>query len=308
MTSQRRAGSPAADLGPSLFRGRSKIALVGFTEHRGLAPFQDDAWELWGLNDLYLDIPEVAHDRLRWFQLHAWTETVTTAAGQVRQPPCPRDPHHVDWLARYASEFPIYLMEPHAEVPAAEVLPRAAIEAYFGRRYFTNSVSWMLGMAIMALCPTPPREGGHAVDGAEIAVYGVDMMVAGGQGSEYGWQRPSCEWLLGIAEGAGIRVTLPPQSDLLATAFPYGDTAGNAFRDKIKAYRTELSRRRGMMTDQLEQARAGYTELTGGINVLDHLMLSWMPGDGPESSGRAPAPNAHKGVPAAPAVSDNFDG
>lgn len=297
---------------------RSKIAILGFTPHRALAPFKDPAWEIWGINDLYLDLAEIPQDRLRWFQLHEWNAKLATAAGEMPSPPCPRDPEHVLWLQHHAKNFPIYLAETRAEVPEAVLLPKDQLRDFFGSNYFTNSVSWMLGLAIMELIPDgspvpgSPRYNpkARAVEGAELAVYGVDMMTAGGQGSEYGWQRPSCEWLLGVAMGAGIKVTLPPQSDLMKTAFAYGDAVGNAFREKVKAQRFDLSTRRGQFTEQRDQAMYAIAELTGAINTLDHILGAWMPGDSGEPSlGRVPLPDSHKPLtPVAPPVATTFDG
>lgn len=289
---------------------RTKIAILGFTPHRELAPWTNPAWELWGINDLYLDIPQVANDRLRWFQLHEWNSKLVTAAGEMVSPPCPRDPQHVLWLQHHAKAFPIYVKEARSELPDAIVFPRQALFDYFDSNYFTNSVSWMLGLAIMELCP---EKGGRAIAGAEIAVYGVDMMTAGGQGSEYGWQRPSCEWLLGLAQGCGIKVTLPKESDLMKTAFAYGDAIGNAYRSKLKAQRKDLSTRRGQFTEQRDQAMYAIAELTGAINTLDHALSAWMPGDSAEETlGRAPEPSSHKALEpltaqAAP-VATTFDG
>jgi hypothetical protein len=289
---------------------RTKIAIVGFTEHRQQAPYANPDWEIWGLNDLYLDLPPVTpRDRLKWFQVHELSATVSTIFGSEKAPPAPRDPGHMLRLQEISKEIPVYTLRPQPELPHAQVLPREALESYFAKHwygdrftYFTNSIAWMLGMAIMQLCPEPDS---HAPAGAEIAVYGVDMMVAGGQGSEYGWQRPSCEFFLGYAAGHGIKVTLPPESDLVKTAFPYGDAIGNEWRKKLQSYRTEMSRRRGMLTDQRDQALYGIAELTGAINAADHWLLAWMPGDsGDPSIGRVPVPDSHKAPPAPPAVPD----
>lgn len=290
---------------------RRKIALIGFTEHRALAPYDNAEWEIWGLNDLYLDLPPVAWDRLKWFQVHEWSATMQTVFGKEQQPPAPRDPGHALRLREISEQIPVYVLRPQPELPSARLMPREELQRYFARHwyaerfnYFTNSISWMLGMAIMQLCPDPD---GQAPEGSEIAVYGVDMMVAGGQGSEYGWQRPSCEFFLGYAAGHGIKVTLPAQSDLCKTAFAYGDAIGNEWRKKLQDYRTEMSRRRGIMCDQRDQALHAIAELTGAINACDHWLLSWMPGDGgTPSGGRVPLPDSHK-PPAAPAANIDFD-
>jgi hypothetical protein len=40
--------------------------------------------------------------------------------------------------------------------------------------------------------------------------------------SEYGTQKPSCEYYLGLAKGMGIKIYVPPVSDLIKTNFIYG--------------------------------------------------------------------------------------
>ena len=57
----------------------------------------------------------------------------------------------------------------------------------------------------------------------ELHVYGVDMATGG----EYAAQRPSCEYLLGIAHARGIKTEVPVETTLLdacvpASEKPYG--------------------------------------------------------------------------------------
>ncbi len=53
-----------------------------------------------------------------------------------------------------------------------------------------------------------------------IAIYGVDMGVS----TEYNYQKPNMEYLIGFARGKGISVYVPPQCELLKPAHekPYG--------------------------------------------------------------------------------------
>lgn len=286
---------------------RKKVAIVGYTEHRRFAPFTDDAWEIWGLNDLYYELPEVPADRLRWFQLHSWVELTRHDPQPVTAsplnfsggPPHPRDPNHVPWLADQAKRIPVYFLEPRPEVPEARVFPIKEAMDYFstdGRtpmRYFTNTISYMIGLAIM--------EGFE-----EIGIWGVDMMMGGGQGSEYGWQRPSCEFFLGFARGKGIKVYIPDESDLLKCAYPYGYSVGNQFRKKLQDLMAYYNQRRAEAQGMVAQGNAANSELTGGISTLEHILSSWMPGDEGEASiGRTPSPNSHKGIrPVAPQLAD----
>lgn len=296
-----------------------KVAIVGFTQSRNLAPYADPAWEIWGLNDLYLDMP-VLQDvaRLRWFQVHKWQELASHKVVDVTSdplnfaggPPHPRDANHVAWLQSMAKKIPIYLLEPRPEVPEARIIDREALYRYFSfdgvkrNHYFTNTISWQLGVAIMEMVPEP---GGRAVPGAELGVWGVDMMMAGGQGSEYGYQRPSCEMLLGWARGAGIVVHIPDESDLCKTAFVYGDHGANPYRVKLMDHRNELRRRLNEQQRVLQQAQGGINELHGALNILDWQLKSWMPGEGEDEwskQGTVPMPDAHKVAPALGAPPD----
>lgn len=289
----------------------NKIAIIGFTQHRRFAPFNDNTWEKWGLNDLYFELPEsIDRKLLRWFQIHGWVETAQHKWEPVTDhplnfgggPPHPRDPNHVPWLRQTAEQIPVYLIEARPEVPNGIVYDKAAVFKYFsldGEKectYFTNSISWMLAVAIMELVPGGP--GTPCVKGAEIGVWGVDMMMAGGQGSEYGYQRPSCEWLLGWARAAGVRVVIPDESDLLHTAFTYGDHKSSVFRNKLDEHRSELSQRLASIVAEKNRLAFGEAELNGAVNTLDWLRRAWCPGDSElPNNGTAPLPNMHKVAP-----------
>lgn len=292
----------------------TKIAIIGFTQHRAQAPWNDPAWKIFGLNDLYLDMPEtVSPERLEWFQVHGWEEIAKYKhVGALDHPlrfdggpPHPRDPNHVAWMANAAKRIPLWLMEPRPEVPDAKVYPKEEVFKRFSLNgkdpnfYFTNSISWMLAKAIMDLTTLGEDGKYHAVEGAEIGVFGVDMMMAGGEGSEYGYQRPSCEWLIGVAQGLGITVHIPKESDLLKTAFVYGDAKSAVFRTKLMDHLKEMRGRLNGVRGQIAQLQRGEAELAGACNVTEWILRSWMPQDGdPENFGAmAPMPDAHKVKP-----------
>jgi len=99
---------------------------------------------------------------------------------------------------------PVYMQKHWDLVPTSVPYPMEEMLKKYGG-YFTNSVSWMIALAI--------QEGAE-----EIHVYGVDMAVH----TEYHHQRPSCEYFLGVAVGMGIKVYIPPEADLMKTRFLYG--------------------------------------------------------------------------------------
>lgn len=63
--------------------------------------------------------------------------------------------------------------------------------------YWNSSIGYMLALAIHEKAD-------------EIGIYGVDM--AGDD--EYAYQRPNCEYLIGLARGRGIKVHIPEISPL----------------------------------------------------------------------------------------------
>ncbi len=262
------------------------VAIVGFTPHRNLTPFENDEWEIWGLNDLYIDMPAVPNSRLRWFQLHPWAEgrPVQSAIDLTAGPHHPRDPSHVQWLETAASQCRVYLMEERKEVPSGIVYPYEDVYKYFGKKYFTNSITYMIGLAIM--------EGFE-----KIAVYGVDMMVAGGAGSEYGYQRPSCEWLLGwaMAKLGPENVIIPVESDLLATAYTYADEYGSDYRMKMRYEQEEVNKRLAQIRNTKRSSELAEAEMVGAANTMERFLRGWMPGDDMKPNpGTAPDENTHK--------------
>jgi hypothetical protein len=285
---------------------RTKIAILGFTSHRVQAPFNDPDWELWPLNDLYFELGNIFNqkpvpvDRLRWFQLHNWVELQDWGKPKEGDnmnpqhgPPHPRDPYHVNWLREASQHFPVYIRDARPELPDCIPYPRAAVKDYFAPFwYFTNSISWEIALAIMSLCP---ERGGRAVDGAELGIWGVDMMQGGlAEGAEYGWQRPSCEWLVGVAQGAGIKVTVPSESDLMKAAYQYGDIEDYYFRKRLGAYKKDIIAQGNNAQAQVNAAREHMLRMDGAKAALEWVERSHLPGDDGSRVARAPMPRANE--------------
>lgn len=197
------------------FTGRRKIAIVGYTTSANEAPYADDEWEIWGMNDLHM-IQRASMDFKGAFEagkFHVWFD-LHVLDKQYQEDKAA----HCAWL-RTPRKMPIVvwdndgLPENCVSYPLSEMLDK------FGR-YFTNTVSWQLAYAISLLA---------GIEGAEIGVYGVNMAID----EEYSSQKPSVEYFLGLARGMGIKVTIPETSDLLQTATLYGlekDTSGERLR------------------------------------------------------------------------------
>ena len=226
-----------------------KIAIVGRApSSQKLAPYADESWEIWGLSSACFESPRWT----RWFEIHEI------------EPRKEKWGPYWKWLQE-AHGKPKYLRELHPEVPDGVLFPRREVQAELaaicegngGDSYFTNSVSWMLALAI--------HEGAN-----EIGVYGVDMAQQGeGLASEYAHQRPSVEFFIGLALGRGIKVTVPDTCDLLKNNLLYGfDSGTNKMRVKHAARHKELKTRLSKAQQAMQERQAECLVLQGALDDM----------------------------------------
>lgn len=161
------------------------VCIVGYAqETRDLANSLPAEVELWGMN--------VNHKFMarqdRWFQLHppVWHGL----------PYYGRTPEHIAFLRD--CDVPLYMRFPSPEFPASLPYPYEAVYSSVGRRYLTSTAAHAVALAIH-----------EEVD--EIKLYGVNLA----SNTEYVEQRPCIEWLLGLAEGRGIKVDVPSAAPML---------------------------------------------------------------------------------------------
>ena len=167
------------------------VAIVGFTDHRLQAlDLPQDRFELWGLNELHrYHLKDL--DRFdRWFEVHP-RETLDP------------DQEHIKTIG--GMTMPVYMHRHFEDIPPSVPFPREILQQQLGSEYFTSSIAWEIGLAIL-------------MGAEEIHVYGVDMA----NDTEYAEQRNCCEFWLGVAKGMGIKTYIPPTSDLLKAIGQYG--------------------------------------------------------------------------------------
>lgn len=208
---------------------RDKVCIVGFAPSWIEAAWDSQDTEIWCLNEMYKVANQVKNFRAdRWFEIH----DLTSASKSGKE--------HQEFLK--TCPCPLYVQKKVDWLPNAITFPKEEILNYFdgkaGAKYFTNSISWFISLAIM--------EGFK-----EITIVGVDMATD----SEYGWQRPSCEYWIGLAEGLGIKVIIPPSSDLLKATQLYAFESNNRNRVWIKTQIGELGKRTNQYAQQEAQAR-----------------------------------------------------
>ena len=228
-----------------------KVAILGFTESWRLAPFDDESWEIWGLNELYITIPRWT----RWFEIH---DRAVYEADKKRVS------DHVQRLM--AMECPIYMQRHWDDIPGSVEYPLNALAQMFpnptpgAKPYLTNTITYMILLAI--------AEGFQS-----IKLCGVNMS----HDSEYAQQRPSCEWAVGLAQGRGINVWIPMESDLMKTNYLYGfeEEQANAFDAKLASRKKELQDRLNGLDAQMNNLNAAREQHRGALQDAEHLHKIW---------------------------------
>lgn len=180
-----------------------QVAIVGKAGTSALAPFKDEGWEIWGM--AWIVMPRAS----RLFDLHSETHLEENKDRSTVE----------DWIAKAVErspDAPVYC-EPSrmSAYKTAVEYPLQEVAAFLPIAFLENSVAYMLALAIY-----------ERVD--RIGLYGVHMMASG----EYAFERPSITYLVGLAQGRGITVDIPPGSPLFISDFHagrYGQAGGRRF-------------------------------------------------------------------------------
>lgn len=282
---------------------KDKIAFVGFApstlyEVNDL----DETWDVMGMNELYkLGMPQLVPPGspiLNLSKFTYWMEIHSRAFDKNGKCYCddvntktPQGKAHIENLNQMP--FPVYMrkkdMEVWNDVKSAVAFPFEEITNFFEMKYFTNTVSWMIGWAVYenlkgagvdvskpaseAIKGMDIKEINKKLKWKKIAIYGVDMAVGWYKRSngdaalqnEYASQRPSCEALIGWVKGmrmAGmdIDIYIPPKSSLMKKYSLYG------FED----VNPELGQQKIDMIERLDFLDKQKTNLTNNMNAMFH--------------------------------------
>ncbi len=240
-----------------------RVAIVGCSDTKNLAPYDDKTWDIWAMNNAYGHI-KAAH---AWFEIHPikcengkYVRRKLLRPGVFEWSPEFRGQDMLTYLKNIAGlDCPAYMQKHWDIIPKSIPYPLADVTKRFGR-YFTNSVSYMIALAILQ---------GYK----EIGCWGVDMATS----SEYGPQRPSCEFFLGIAAGLGIKITIPDQADLLKTRFLYGfeEREQVAWEKKITQMLEAMEGRKQKAVQQYEVSNKQIQQYVGAIEAVREVERIW---------------------------------
>jgi hypothetical protein len=202
--------------------GKKKICIVGFAPGHEKAPYDDPSFEIWGVNEMYMAQGVKRFDVL--FELHDYK---WICEGK-------RYKEHITWLRE--AKIPLMMQQHFDDIPNSVPFPRKVLEEKYGA-YFTNTISWEIALAMHI-----------GVD--EIHIYGVNMATD----IEYQSQRPSCEYYIGLARGKGIKVYIPPESDLLKCFYQYGFEDGELgyMSQRLKSLEEEQTAKQNFHENQLQ--------------------------------------------------------
>ncbi len=244
--------TPAPKLGPD---GYDKIAIIGSAPSSvRLAPYGDKSWAIWGCSPgAYGEIPFGRTDV--YFELHRWEPST---------PGDPRDPANKPWFSPEYARFlerhegPVYMSAAVPTVKNCLVYPYADMTAEFGPYFWTSSMAYMLALAIKMR----PRA---------IGLWGVDMAAH----AEWAAQRPGCQHFMGLAASIGIKIVVPPESDLLQPPTPYGFIENHPRHVKLLIRRQELQSRYNMHQAAVTQHNSEGAFVKGALDNLDYVLSTW---------------------------------
>jgi protein-tyrosine-phosphatase len=248
------------------------IAIAGFSLNTLPALKDSRADEIWTLNHAFvMDFAFPRFDRV--FELHRYGWFLRKGQYTLTR--------YRNWL-RQKHPFPIYMQKEYKSFPSSVRYPIDEInQLIFGKLlrgeernlYYTSSFSYMLALAIY--------EGVKRVE-----IYGVDMT----NDTEYNYQKPGGELMIGVALGHGIEIALQPNSDLCKAQWYGYDKVPAADRKRAEElaelyerehadFKARTEAQAELISKREVKDPAGYMQCAafsamyyGGAQVLRHML------------------------------------
>ena len=213
---------------------RRKVAILGCSFCNN--EFDEDEFEIWSMNNGFLVNSHIKFTR--WFELHRIDEIDGTF--YRRDIDYFKDKTVRGYLEDLNKlDIPVYMHKKWKIVKKSIAFPLVKILNRFPRGYFTNSFAWMVALAII--------EGFKEINLHGVCEFQEDF-------SEFYVHKLSTEYLLGVAEGLGIKIFVPNDSGLLKCRYLYG------FQENPYTYEkhiSELESRRGLFSKDLIENHIG---------------------------------------------------
>jgi predicted transcriptional regulator YdeE len=261
-------------------RTRDCLAIVGFAPTtRHLTPWDDDSYEIWGLNEEYNF--DWMKRFTRWFQIHPrwdfmrdnninhrnhphWLTNTTgmcnrckgeggwlaEEGGEKKAVACPDCQNGTYTPPAHRKDLIIYMQEHWDDIPNSVAFPLNEATALLpvGYPYFTSSVSLMLILAYM-------------MGFKRVELYGFEM----GTTTEYHYQRANGEYIMGFLQGKGMEVVVPKNSSLLK-----GELYG--YKNMKTGFRQNLEMRQVIVNEQERKQGTQVQMMTGQVKELEYIV------------------------------------
>lgn len=157
-----------------------KVAIVAFSPRsREEAPFDDPSFEIWGMNNLHVVLPDRRFTR--WYEIHP-PDFLSVNNKYLSS-------DHIAWLKTMA--IPVYMLRQYEEFPTSLAYPIEDVQDMMRNQlgFPPNEDHYLKSTPAMALA--------HALlEGVDhVEIYGCDMVVD----AEYGYQRSNMEAWIALA-------------------------------------------------------------------------------------------------------------
>lgn len=203
-----------------------------------LAPHDDPSWVLWGCSPGCATAIQGRRVDV-WFELHKVTPEFPWFQAN--------DPY---WSFLKNFQGPVYMLEPHPEIPNSVRYPIEAMIDRYGPFFWQSSLSYMAALAL---------------EDPELKVLGwrgVDMAAT----EEYERQKPACHYFIWEAMKRGIFIDIPPESDLFYPQQMYGYSEINPHRIKLDKRKEELIARLQQAERESQASRDTYMFIKGAVD------------------------------------------
>jgi hypothetical protein len=213
-----------------------KIAILGSAPtSRLLAPLADKDWTIWACSMGNSDINRVD----AWFDPHCYEGAMREGEQQ--------------WLAYLDRQPLVYMQKKDHAVKNSVPIPFDQLRQEFGEFFWEGTPSYMMAMAILQK-PT------------HIGVYGIDMC----HHTEYGRQRASCQFFIHEAWKRGIKVVIPPESEIGQPFPPYGYRDASRPYRRLEAKRKELQEKLAACEHDKNRMEWSIIEIKGALLQLQN--------------------------------------
>lgn len=225
---------------PARPKAGPRIAIVGTTPTRGLAPYLDPTWEIWAGHDW--ELPRWS----RWFEIHDPAMLQSGFAALW------------NWMVEQDGTRPIYMAEAHPDIVGSQRFPRETLPSWIDSMFLTSTVAWELALAL-------------SLGASEIGIFGVDMSAE----EEYRAQKPGCRALVQAARALGCQVSVPENCELLKPVPTYqlGEQPWRA--GQIAARRAALEAELAEQKDKVLAAQSVTFALQGALDAMRYAERNW---------------------------------